>query len=215
MRRLKYVNFFEDFKISDEKKIDEVFVVNRDGSWGAAKRGTGLEFPWDPKEPMKKAEGVVKKENDKKIIKEIDLIKSKVFEFFKECEGDLELKKSLDEVDSYIDKFTKQNKIPQLEGAKTRKLNLFLNKVGKTKAYNSLPTNFDWSELAYDEHNNQPYEFKVGNYKFTHKDSYGSNKSKGIFLSLIEKVVIGQIKLEELIPKDASTFGRIKKFFGF
>ena len=186
MRKLKYVKLFEDFKVK-ESQIDEAFSVNRDGSWGAKKsefdyEGTGGSS-W----------------RDEYREKEEKMIKSKVFEFFKECESDLELKKSVDEVNADIERFTEENNISQLEDAKMRKVNLFLDKAKKTEDYKNLQ---NYQNTTKGHFTNTDIENRIEN-------------MSDYFCDIIKRVVMGELKIEELVSKLSLVMGKIKKFFGF
>ena len=118
MKYLKlYKNFDSGIEVGDKVKESRI-AETVGGAWGAGRGlGDGGSLIGD-----ELREGQEK------------MIKSEIFKFFEEVESDLELKKSVDEVNVDIERFTEENNIPRLEDAKMRKVNLFLDKAKKNRS---------------------------------------------------------------------------------
>ena len=105
----------------------------------------------------------MERKKEEKEMEEKKLVPTKVVEFFKECESDLEFKKKIDEIETHITRFKNKNASAQLKGAMIRKFNLFSNKAAKDENYNKM-----------------------------------NHKAQHIFIDTIEKVIMGELKLEDL-----------------
>ena len=142
IRHIQESNRILENRLLLEKQLDEVFAVNSDGSWGAAKGGSwgaAKGGSLGGEDDDKRREYYKQKEKEDQ---EDKILRLQVVEFFKEFESilnlpqNVELKKKNDEIETYIKRFHPES--PQGKGVKIRKWHLINGIAQETENYNKM-----------------------------------------------------------------------------